>query len=95
MLSSGDRYAYVTNFSSISSYTVNSDGSLTLLNALADNTIGDGGGDEATSQDGRFLYAQNLITGTLLAFRIEQDGSLVLLQTVTGLPPNGIGVVAQ
>ncbi|MBC7791179.1 MAG: hypothetical protein H7Z74_14635, partial [Anaerolineae bacterium] len=60
VLSSGDKYAYVTNFfsSSISSYIVESDGSFTLLEALADETIGVGAADEATSQNGQYLYAR-------------------------------------
>lgn len=97
VLSAGDKYAYVTNFfsRSISSYRVAPDGNLNLLNPLADQTIGIGAADEATSQNGRYLYARNALEGTLLTFRINQDGSLTRLQTLGGLPPNGVGLAAR
>lgn len=97
VLSSGDKYAYVTNFfsSSISSYVVEADGSLTLLEAIADGTIGIGAADEATDQGGQYLYARNALVGTIEAFEIESDGGLTKIQTVVGLPLNGVGLAAR
>jgi len=97
VLSNGDRYAYVTNFfsSSISSYRVGHRGRLTILNPLANSTIGDGAADMATSDDGRYLYARNALLGTLLAFRINGDGSLTMIDEEAGIPPNGIGLAAK
>ncbi len=97
VLSSGDRYAYVTNFfsSSISSYRVGPRGRLTPLNPLANATIGDGAADMATSDKRRYLYVRNALLGTLLAFRINADGSLTQIDEELGLPPNGVGIAAQ
>ncbi len=42
--------------------------------------------DSAASRDGRFLYVECGGAGAVLAYRIGDDGSLTLIQTVTGLP---------
>ncbi len=91
------QFAYVTNFfsSSISSYTVTPDGALVLLEAVADGTIGVGASDQALSQNSRYLYARNSLLGTLEAYRVERHGGLTKIQTITGLPPNGIGLAAR
>ncbi len=96
VLSGADKYAYVTNFfsGSISSYKVAKNGSLTLLNALADATIGVGAADEATDQAGRYLYARNSIEGTIDSFRIESNGSLTKIDSDGGLPTFGVGLAA-
>ena len=39
-----------------------------------------------TTPDQRFLYVECGGAGEVLAFRIHNDGSLTLIQTVTGLP---------
>jgi 6-phosphogluconolactonase (cycloisomerase 2 family) len=42
--------------------------------------------DSVTTPDGRFLYVGCTAAGEVLAFRVQSDGSLTLIQTVTGLP---------
>ena len=42
--------------------------------------------DSVTTPDQRFLYVESGGAGQVLAYRINQDGSLSLIQTVTGLP---------
>jgi len=49
----------------------------------------------ATSDNRRYLYVRNALLGTLLAFRINADGSLTQIDEETGLPPNGIGIAAS
>ena len=82
VLSSGDRYAYVTNFfsSSISSYRVGPRGRLTLLDPIANATIGDGAADMAPSGNRRYLYVRNALLGTPLAFQIKADGNLTQIR---------------
>ena len=42
--------------------------------------------DSVTTPDQRFLYVECGGAGEVLAYRIHHDGSLTLIQTVTGLP---------
>ena len=51
--------------------------------------------DMAASRDQRFLYAESGGTGSLLVYAIHSDGSLSLLQTVTGLPAPYEGIAAD
>lgn len=93
------KFAFVTNFISgnISSYRVDSDGTLTLLNPNAGNTGGTGASDQALSGNSRFLYARNSEQGTISSFRVADDGNLVPLQTVAAPNPGGggIGIAAK
>lgn len=93
------KFAFVTNSISgnISSYRVDSDGSLTLLNPNAGNTGGTGASDQALSGNSRFLYARNSVQGTISSFRVEDDGNLVPLQTVAAPDSAGavIGIAAK
>lgn len=88
------KFAFVTNFISgnISSYRVDSDGTLTLLNPNAGNTGGPGESDQALSGNSRFLYARNSEQGTISSFRVEDDGNLIPLQTVAAPNPGGAGI---
>ena len=92
------KYAYTTNFQSgdISSFRVESDGTLILLNPTA-AIIGVGASDEALSSNSKFLYARNALEGTISVFEVEDDGSLTPIQTITALPPGGaaIGIAAK
>ena len=88
------KFAFVTNFitGNISSYRVDSDGSLTLLDPNAGNTGGTGASDQALSGNSRFLYARNSVQGTISSFRVGDDGSLVPLQVVAAPNPAGAGI---
>jgi len=92
------KYAYTTNFQSgdISSFRVNRDGTLALLNPIA-AVIGVGASDQTLSVNSRYLYARNALQGTISVFRVESDGSLSRLQDVLALPPGGaaIGIAAK
>ena len=55
-------------------------GSLVLLNGVA----GTGRIDLTTSADGRFLYALDPPDGTIDTYKIERDGSLTSVGTVSG-----------
>ncbi len=92
------KYAFTTNFQSgdISSFRVNRDGTLVLLNPIA-AVIGVGASDEALSVNSRYLYARNALQGTISVFRVESDGSLTPLQDIVAVPPGGaaIGLAAR
>jgi 6-phosphogluconolactonase (cycloisomerase 2 family) len=86
---STSQYAYVSNnlSGSISSYSVGTDGSVTLLAATA--AIASGPNDFATAQEAgtSFLYVLEAGNGTIGAFQINlSDGSLTPLPMGIGMP---------
>ena len=91
------KFAYVANNLSngISSYKVASDGSVSLLQAVA--AAGSGPNDLAVALEGgnSFLYVVNAGNGTVGAFKIRTNGALTtLLPTATGLPAAGAQGIA-
>jgi 6-phosphogluconolactonase len=95
------KYAYVTNFQSgdLSSYRVEPDGTLILLNPIA-AVVGppeSGPADQALSLNSKYLYVRVISDGTIRVFAVDQDtGSLKPLQTIGGLPPGAaIGIAAK
>ena len=79
--------AHVSNAGSgtLSSFKLDSSGVPVLVNATA-ATVQAGVTDSAVTGDQRFLYVECGGAGTLDAFRVHHDGTLTLVQTVTGLP---------
>ncbi|MCV2393633.1 lactonase family protein [Actinotalea sp. M2MS4P-6] len=57
-----------------------------VLTAPVAATTGAGPIDLASSRDGRFLYVQEAVDGTIGVYSVAHDGSLTRIQTVTGLP---------
>ena len=82
------RFAYVANnlSASISSYAVGNSGTVILLNGTA--ASGAGPNDLAVAVEGRtsFLYVVDAGTGTVGAFRINDDRSLTAITGGGGLP---------
>ena len=97
VISKNGKYAYDTNTgsSSISSFAIGSDGSLTLLDPQAGLT-GEGSSpiDMALSNNGRFLYAISGGTSTISIFRIQSDGSLEHRGEVS-VPAGSLGLAAR
>jgi len=92
------KYAYVGNGQGpISSYSVASNGALTLLNATAttDATL-KVSGDSWVSPDGKYLYTAYFANDEVIAYQIASDGSLstvgspAALHTVTGVSTMGL-----
>jgi 6-phosphogluconolactonase (cycloisomerase 2 family) len=87
-------YAFGANYTSgtISSFRINGDGSLTLLNAAAGTTVAPGNTqgstplDLAVSSDGQYLYDVLPGSGKVAAWRINGDGSLTSIGEFSGLP---------
>jgi 6-phosphogluconolactonase len=78
VVSNDGRYAYAANAASasVSGYSIDADGSLSLLNS--DGRIGvtaAGPVDETMSANGRFLYTLNARSGSISVFAVRADGS--------------------
>ncbi|MCR6491603.1 lactonase family protein [Cellulomonas sp. P24] len=69
----------------LSAWNVPNRGAAALTSPVA-TTTGAGPIDLAASRDGRFLYVQESVAGTLGVYAVAHDGSLVRTQTVSGLP---------
>ena len=77
------------NASAISSYTVNSDGTITAVSQSVP-TLGAANCWNAFTPDGRFVYASNAGTSNISGFAIGLDGSLTPIgNTVVGSNPPG------
>ena len=87
-------FYYVSNTGSnnLSSFTVGSDGTPSLLAAVAGTT---NMGPIDLTASGRYLYAQTGIAGTIDGFRINDDGSLTSVGSVTGLPAGQEGIASN
>ena len=88
------RFYFVSNTgsSTLSAFRVGGDGQPELVNAVAANT-NPGPIDLASSGD--FLYAETGLTSTVDEFRVEHDGSLSSIGSVTGLPPGIEGIASK
>src|SRR5215204_254456 len=93
------RHAIASNpaQASLSTVTINDDGSLSLLNAHAGDLTGGDPRDLDLTDNGRFLYVLNNMTAAVSAFRVEGDGTLVrlALNAGSGFPPGAVGMAAQ
>ena len=87
-------FYYVSNTASdnLSSFTVGADGTPSLLAAVAAST---NPGPIDLTVSGRYLYAQTGTTGTIDGFRINGDGSLASIGSVTGLPVGQEGIASN
>jgi 6-phosphogluconolactonase (cycloisomerase 2 family) len=102
IVTKGGRFAYETNAGSgsISGYRINSDGTITLLDADGRTGVtGDGTGplDMALSVNGQYLYTLNGGNETISAFRVNGKGSLTLIaaDAAVGLPDGSNGLAAR
>jgi 6-phosphogluconolactonase (cycloisomerase 2 family) len=89
----GGKYAYSANAGSASLFAVGDSGQLTLLDGRAGDT-GPGPTDTAVSHNGRWLYVLSPHSQTVVGFAVGADGSLVLIGSFAGLPPNSAGIAA-
>jgi hypothetical protein len=78
----------------ITGYSEDWRGQLTLLDPSGVSATTDAGSvDLAASSDGQYLYQEATTAGAIDEFKINDDGSLARIGTVTGLPPvaGGLG----
>jgi 6-phosphogluconolactonase len=94
-----DRYAFTTNFAdgAVSRYAIDSDGRLTLEDAVAASSVEGATGlrDEALSPDSRFLYAIDADARRIFGWAVGDDGSLASLGSWDGLPATIAGLAAS
>ena len=97
VVSDNGKYAYVTNTGSgsISSYRIEADGTISLLESQAGLT-GEGSSpiDMAFSNNGQFLYALGANSDTISIFSVNGDGSLNSLGNVS-VPAGAVGLAAR
>ncbi|HEY5183969.1 MAG TPA: hypothetical protein VIM19_03475 [Actinomycetes bacterium] len=86
------RYLFGANAgsASLSSWRLQADGTAALAAPVAATTNA-GPIDLAASRDGRFLYVQESVAGTLGVYAVSSHGHLHRIQTVTGLPAFSAG----
>jgi hypothetical protein len=81
----GFYYAANTGSANLSEYTVAANGTPSLVAPVAATTTGDGPEDLATSANGKYLYDEVGAAGAVDEFRINSDGSLTAIGSVSGL----------
>jgi 6-phosphogluconolactonase len=91
------RFAYTTNTGSgsISSYTVDRDGSIALQESIAANTGSGSAPTDLALDSGRHLFVLNSGSGTVGAYRVRGDGTLLAVDVVGGLPLSSTGLAAR
>ena len=85
-------YVSNTGTNNVSSFTVGADGTPSLLAAVAGTT---NMGNIDLTVSGRYLYVQTGLAGTIDGFRINGDGSLSSIGSVTGLPVGQEGIASN
>ncbi len=96
-ISKNGQYAYVTNFGSgdLSSYRINADGTITLLQSIAATTsAGFGPRDEDFSDDGTYLYVIDIASQHVHAFLQNAVGTLSPAGVFGDLPLTVAGTAA-
>jgi 6-phosphogluconolactonase len=89
------RFGYVTNAGTgnISGFAIAPDGSAALLDIDGVTAVTGGNPtDIAVSQDGRYLYTRVANLASIAVFRIDADGSLTPLPSLTGTPSGLAGL---
>ena len=78
-----------TDISSISSYTINADGTITAISQSI-HTFGDGNCWNAITPDGKYVYVDNAGTSTVAGFAIGANGTLTPIgSTIVATYPSG------
>ena len=85
-----------TGTGQVSSYSLATNGELTLLESSASNTAADSAvTDMALSRDGQFLYVIQAGRLSIAIFRVESDGTLTRQPSKGGLPAGVQGIAAN
>lgn len=94
------QYSYITNTraDTVSGLRIGTDGSITLLNADGITATLPSGAfplDDVVSADSNYLYVLAEHLPGLIGFKIQSDGSLVQVTTVTGIPTSSFGLAGN
>ena len=83
-------YGGNTGNSTVTGYRMNKQGTLSLTNdvgvATPPSAKSQGVIDLAVTEDEKFVYVQNAVSGTVDGFRVEANGALTKVTTAEGLP---------
>lgn len=89
-------YAANTGSNTITGYSVNNSGNLSLLNRNGVTaTTGLAPADEALSYDSKYLYVRNGGDKSIGAYSIANNGALTKIDEEEGLHPNSAGLAAR
>lgn len=97
VITNNKKYAYTTNTASnnLTNFNVNTNtGSISVNTAIA-ATTGMGPIDAALNNNSKYLYILNGVSHSIGVYAVANNGSLSLLQTVTGLPSGATGLSAK
>jgi len=97
VVTKNDRFAYTANAASdsISLFTIDHDGAITLAQPQAAFVAGTHPLDLATSENGRFLYVLESSAHAIGAYRIAADGSLSRVGAATNVLMGAGGLAAR
>jgi 6-phosphogluconolactonase (cycloisomerase 2 family) len=90
----GHYYVSNTGSNNVSGYQVASDGTPSLVGSTGVVATTESGTIDSVAA-GSFLYVETGVGGTVDEFRVESDGSLTSIGTVTGLPAGIEGIAAS
>jgi 6-phosphogluconolactonase (cycloisomerase 2 family) len=88
-------YVSNTNSNTISGYTIGADGQPALIGGTGVAGTTELGPVDSATSGGTFFYVQTGASGTVDEFRVDNDGTLTKIGTVTGLPPGQEGIAAS
>ncbi len=97
VITNNQKFAYTTNTASnnLTNFNVNTNtGDINVNSAIA-ATTGMGPIDAALSNNSKYLYILNGASNTIGTYAVSNNGSLSLLQTVTGVPTGATGLTAR
>lgn len=97
VITGNGKYAYVTNTASnnITNFNVNTNTGGVSVNTAIAATTGMGPIDAALNNNSKYLYTLNGRSNTIGVYTVASNGSLSLLQTVTGVPVGATGLAAK
>ena len=97
VITNNGKYVYATNTGSgnVSSFHAKN-GMLDVLQAVAGMTgMGSAPIDAGLSNNSKFLYVLNSGTDAISVFAVNNNGSLSMVQTLTGVPDGATGIAAR
>jgi 6-phosphogluconolactonase len=97
VVTKNSKFAYTANAGgdSVSLYSLNRDGGLTLINGRAGEPgTGSHPTELALSHNSQYLYVRDAFTLNLSAFAVQADGSLSPMAGANGLAPSMAGLAA-
>jgi 6-phosphogluconolactonase len=98
VVTNSGKYTYTTNTgsASITGYSIDNTGALTLLDATGITGVTEAGPiDMSLSNNSKYLYTLNSMGHSISMFMVNNDGSLDQLGVVSGLPASSVGMAAK